>query len=406
MDYTLIFYLLTNSVLFFSNVENNKACNTHATNEQGGQLLPCILKDTVDAACYDDVCKKINKKKISYQLDTFFANRAKATNFNGNILVEKNGIILYSKSFGIENNITKTPLSEDSKFQLASISKQFTACAILQLVEAKKLNLSSTVDQIIPGFPYAGITIQSLLCHRSGLPEYMHVFSSKIKDAYVTDNDEVLSWLAKEKPPIAFKVNTKFTYCNTNYLVLASIVEKVSQEDFACYMRNHIFLPLGMMNSFVITTDNERINQHRTVGYTGSWQEYKTDFFDGVVGDKGVYTTTKDMLLWSKAIYSDCFINSDIMKEAFTPRSFEKPGEKNYGYGFRLLHCQSDSAKLVYHNGWWKGYNTCFYTSPCHKFTIIVFSNKYTRSVYAMQPVLDILLGNKTSAPLLAEGED
>jgi CubicO group peptidase (beta-lactamase class C family) len=406
MDYTILLYIIANSALLFSSIENKSSMNNAILEEHAGELLPCILEDTLDQESYIEVSKKINKKTLSYQLDTFFTNKAKWSNFNGSVLIEKNGVILYNKTFGIENNITKIPLSADSKFQLASISKQFTACAILQLVQAKKIDLNATVDKYIPGFPYAGVTVQSLLCHRSGLPEYMHVFSTKIKDAYVTDNDEVLDWFAKEKPVIAAKPNTKFAYCNTNYLVLASIVEKVSGQDFASYMRKNIFLPLGMVNSFIITTDNENINTHRTTGYTGSWQEYKTDFFDGVVGDKGVYTTTHDMLLWSKAIYSECFIDKSLMTEAFMPRSFEKPGEKNYGYGFRLLHPQSDTNKIVYHNGWWKGYNTCFYTSPYHKYTIIVFSNKYTRTVYAVQPVVDILLGVKSNEVKVEEGAD
>jgi CubicO group peptidase (beta-lactamase class C family) len=143
--------------------------------------LPCILEDTLDQESYIEVSKKINKKTLSYQLDTFFTNKAKWSNFNGSVLIEKNGVILYNKTFGIENNITKIPLSADSKFQLASISKQFTACAILQLVQAKKIDLNATVDKYIPGFPYAGVTVQSLLCHRSGLPEYMHVLPIMMK---------------------------------------------------------------------------------------------------------------------------------------------------------------------------------------------------------------------------------
>lgn len=398
MDYGIILYALLQSVLLLSckEKENTSQLASSSENELCGVLLPCILKDTVTGECYNEVCKNINKKSLSYQLDTFFANKTNATRFNGSILIEKKGIILYSKSFGVEDKTSNQPISDQSKFQLASISKQFTACAILQLVQQNKINLDANVDSYIAGFPYDGVSIKSLLCHRSGLPEYMHVFSSKIKDAYVTDNNEVLSWLKNEKPPIAAKPNTKFAYCNTNYLLLASIVEKISGVDFATYVRKNIFLPLGMLNTHVITTSNEAINQHRTTGYTGSWQAYNTDFFDGVVGDKGVYSTTKDMLLWSKAIYSNCFIDTSLMKEAFTPRSFEKPGEKNYGYGFRLLHPQSDTSKLIYHNGWWKGYNTCFYTSPFHKFTIIVLSNKYTRSVYSVQPIIDILTGTKS----------
>ena len=347
----------------------------------------------------------MNLAVLSRRLDSLFSYRV-GVGFNGNVLIEKNGIIIYKKSFGLENYASKTLLTEDSKFQLASISKQFTAVAVLKLVEEKKLDLSNTVDQFFLGFPYKNITIQSLLSHRSGLPEYMHVFSDKAKPYAVASNQDIINWFIADRPPLASIVNTKFEYCNSNYCLLAAIIEKVSGQDFASFMRKNIFLPLGMTNSFIITTNDTMINNHRTYGYTPKWETHELDFFDGVVGDKGVFTTTRDMYTWSKMLQSSCLVSKESLTQMFLPRSFEKPGRKNYGYGFRLLDAQSDTTKIIYHNGWWKGYNTSFYMSPYAKYTIIVFGNKFNKTVYQAQPIIDILTGKVTDAVEGLEGSD
>jgi CubicO group peptidase (beta-lactamase class C family) len=130
------------------------------------------------------------------------------------------------------------------------------------------------------------------------------------------------------------------------------------------------------------------------------------DFFDGVVGDKGVYTTTSDMYTWSKMLRSSCLVSKETLTQMFLPRSFEKPGRKNYGYGFRLLDTQNDSTKIIYHNGWWKGYNTSFYMSPFAKYTIVVLGNKFNKTVYQAQPIIDILTGKLSESIEGLEGAD
>jgi len=386
---------------------SNHAKPNHATvlNEQCCNLLPCVFDQELNKAKEDSIRCYMNAGVLSRRLDSLFSYRV-AAGFNGNVLIEKNGIIIYKKSFGIENYASKSLLNENSKFQLASISKQFTAIAILKLVEENKLGLSNTVDQFFTGFPYKNITIQSLLSHRSGLPEYMHVFSNKAKPYVVATNQDIIKWFITDKPPIASIVNTKFEYCNSNYCLLAAIVEKVSGQDFASFMRKNIFLPLGMKNSFIITSDDPLINEHRTFGYTPTWETHGLDFFDGVVGDKGVFTTTGDMYTWSKMLQSSCLISKETLSQMFLPRSFEKPGRKNYGYGFRLLDAQNDSTKIIYHNGWWKGYNTSFYMSPFAKYTIIVLGNKFNKTVYQAQPIIDILTGKLSSSSESLESSD
>ncbi len=385
-----------------TNSNQAKTSNNSVLKSECCELLPCVCANDFSSTEELAIKYKMNANAICTRLDSLFLSRVKY-GFNGNVLIAKNGVVLYKKSFGLENFSKKDSLNADSKFQLASISKQFTAVAILKLIEEKKLTLQNTVDQFFPAFPYKNITIKSLLSHRSGLPEYLHVFNSKIRPFSITNNLEVLTWFAEEKPPVAAPVETKFAYCNTNYCVLAAIVENVGGEDFAVYMRKNIFLPLGMNNSFVLTTSDPSINIRRTFGYTPKWEMHDLDFFDGVVGDKGVFTTTTDLYIWSKMLKSNCLLSKETIHEMFQPRSFEKPGRKNYGYGFRMLDAQNDSLKLIYHNGWWKGYNTSFYMSPFNDYTIIVLGNKYNRSIYQAQPIIGFLTGKAETSVIEAE---
>jgi CubicO group peptidase (beta-lactamase class C family) len=360
----------------------------------------CLHEHDPEIAKLDSIRKNLNAAQLVYRLDTLFRAKVKY-GFNGNVLIAKKDVIIYEKSFGLENYATKDSLTPLSKFQLASISKQFTSVAILKLMEEGKLSLQNTVDQYFPGFPYANVTIENLLTHRSGLPEYMHVFSSKMKPYQVADNNQIIDWLISEHPKGMFKVNTKFTYCNTNYVILASIVEKAGGMPFEMYMQQKVFEQLSMKNTFILTGSDARINDHRTFGYTPKWEAYGTDFFDGVVGDKGVYTTTEDMFLWSKMLRGTCFLSANTLRESFLPRSYEKAGVKNYGYGFRSLNYVDYDNRLIYHNGWWKGYNTCFYMCPKDDFVIIILGNKLCRNNYAVQGIIDILKGKAG-----ANGED
>ena len=398
-------FIVFSLLLFFAcnNSNHAKTNNNASLNNECCELLPCICNKDKTPIEELTIKKKMNAETICLRLDSLFSTRVKG-GFNGNVLIAKNGVVVYKKSFGFENYSKKDFLTEDSKFQLASISKQFTAVAILKLIQEKKLSLLNTVDQYFPSFPYKNITIKCLLSHRSGLPEYMHVFSNKIKPFSITNNNEILKWFAEDLPPMAAPVETKFEYCNSNYCVLAAILEHVTGQDFASYMRQTIFLPLGMKNTYVLTTNDPSINVHRTFGYTPKWEMHDLDFFDGVVGDKGIFTTTVDMYTWSKMLKSGCLLSQEIIKEMFQPRSFEKPGRKNYGYGFRMLDPQSDTSKLIYHNGWWKGYNTSFYMSAFYDYTIIVLGNKYNRSIYQALPIIDILVGKVEDGSI--EGED
>jgi CubicO group peptidase (beta-lactamase class C family) len=264
---------------------------------------------------------------LAYQLDTFFKNKYVRGGFNASVLVTKGKEVLYSGNFGYENFATKDTLSSQSSFQLASVSKPFTATAILYLVDQDKLSLDDTLGSFFPDFPYRKITIRDLLCHRSGLPNYLH-FGEKLwtdKASYMT-NDNLVA-LMKKYPAIegTTRPNTHFQYCNTNYALLASIVEKVSGKRFPVFMQETFFTPLGMTNTWIrdVQAPNDKTI---AISYNSKWVVQKDDPFDGVYGDKGLFSSAKDMYKWNLAFYENNILNEQTQIAAYAPRSFERAG--------------------------------------------------------------------------------
>lgn len=364
------------------------SCNDPSPEAHAGSMKK-TEQDSVDRLLIG-----LRAKEKAYQLDTLFKNMHKQKGFNGNVLIVQQGQVLYKNSFGYSNYEKKDSLKLGSAFQIASVSKTFTAAAVLLLKERGKLSLTDSVEKFIPGFPYKGITVAMLLSHRSGLPNYVYFcegYSSRNSD--FLSNDSVIRWMIEHRPEPYAPPGRKFNYCNTNYCLLASIVEKASGMPYAAFMKKNIFEPLSMTNTWVRTFPDTTTYKHRTVAYNMKWKRKTDDCFDGVQGDKGIFSTVEDMYKWDRALYSEKLLKRSTLQEAFAPRSFEKKGRRNYGYGWRMI-TEGDSALVVFHNGWWHGYNATFFRRPADQSAIIVLGNKYCRSVYNVYSVLQILGGN------------
>ncbi|MBP6731827.1 MAG: beta-lactamase family protein [Chitinophagales bacterium] len=331
--------------------------------------------------------------RVYSSLDTYFTNKSIKEGFSGSVLISVKGHPVYEKCFGYCDYRNKDLLTDTNSFQLASVSKTLTATAVLWCAEHDLLSLDDSLNKYFPQLPYNGITVKQLLCHRSGLPNYLYFCSGKCAKGQYLTNQSVIAIMAKEKPALYAKPNKKFEYCNTNYLLLASIVEQVSGKSFKSFMQETFFAPLGMEHTFIYDYSNAG-DRKIAISYNSKWQIQADDCFDGVVGDKGCYSTVHDMFLWDNAFYEEKLLSQPMMREAYAPRSFEHPGKRNYGYGWRLMQ-QSDNSWLVYHNGWWHGNNTVFYRNIQDTAAIIILSNKFNRSVYRVQPVFDILYGLK-----------
>lgn len=312
------------------------------------------------------------------------------SSFNGGILVAKNGTIVYEKYVGFKDLKLKDSLNADVPFQIASTSKTLTSAAVLKLVQEGKIGLNDSVSKYFPGFPYPGITVKSLLDHRSGLPNYLYYMEKGEWDRKkLATNADVLNTLMTWQVPRAYMPEAHFNYSNTNYVLLALLIEKVSGKSYPVYMKENFFIPLGMTNTFVQTMDKPLITQ----SYQRNGAIWTLDFSDGPYGDKNIYSTPRDLLKWDQALYEGKIINPRMLDSAFTPYSNERPGIHNYGLGWRMLLLPNDK-KVIYHNGHWHGFNSAFARLTDENATIIILSNKYNTNVYTTAKKLYNLFGN------------
>ncbi len=332
-----------------------------------------------------DTMSPLNRSIIA-ELDNYYRTQVRA-GFNGSVLVGHNGKIIYERYFGFSNKERRIPLSENSPGQLASVSKTFTSAAILYLYQHKYLNIDDPVNHYLKEFPYPNITIKMLLNHRSGLPDYTKWVPNYNDDMRTPiKNNTVLAMMARYVPRLEFRPNTRFKYCNTNFIVLAKIVEKITDMSYSDFMSAFIFHPLGMDHTFIYDPA-KGLPQQATISYKRNWAREPDMFADGVYGDKGIYSTTEDMFRWDQSLYQGKLLSNEMIELAYGPCSFEKPGIKNYGLGWRML-CYSNGNKIIYHNGWWHGNNTSFYRFIHDNMTIVILGNKFTNSIYHMAPVI------------------
>ena len=302
--------------------------------------------------------------------------------FSGSFLVAKNGRIVYERTSGYSNFAKKNRIDYDTPLHVASISKVATSLAVLRLCDRKLIDLDKDVREYLREFPYEGITVRMLLSHRSGI-QYYGYFTFKTWDLGLTlKNKDVLSLLIKYKFPLNFPPGSKFSYCNTNYALLALIIERVNGKSFPKSMDELIFYPLKMKHSFILdyTTNTDTVSQ----SYNSKWELQRFNYLDAIHGDKNLYTTARDLLKMDNATYSTLFLSDSLRKQMLTGYSYKKNAKGNYGLGMRMV--QVPEMEIYYfHTGWWHGSTGCYATLRADSTCIIALSNKYTRSVYRIK---------------------
>jgi CubicO group peptidase (beta-lactamase class C family) len=207
------------------------------------------------------------------------------------------------------------------------------------------------------------------------------------KNVFATNSD-ILKLLIERKAEIddIQRPDTHFKYCNTNFVLLALIIEKVTGKSYPEYMQTEIFAPLGMKNSFVYSDkDSSKI----TPSFERNGAQFAFNHLDKIYGDKNIFSTPRDLLIWDEGLKRSNFLNSEMLEMAYTPYSNEKAGSRNYGLGWRMM-LQSDGRKLIYHNGWWHGNNTVFLRLLDQDATVIVLGNQYNKGVYKAKEMLSI----------------
>ena len=356
IKYLIVFFIILLSSFVLGNKSENTTSNL-ATNT--------IINDAVVNVEKPITLKRftnLETKKVQHKLDSLLKRINKRHDFHGTILVAKKGKLIYENQIGYADFRKKTTLKSESIYQLASVSKQFTATAIMMLKERGQLKLSDTVSNYFPKFPFKDITIRHLLNHTSGLPKYFWVAEHEWTKKTPPSNNEMMTFLESNSSTASmfFRPGRNFDYSNTGYFVLASIIEKISGIRFSEFLEKNIFKPLQMNNSFVYSYKVDQIKENQLIGYRlyRGWRHLKINgtVNDAIVGDKNIYATHKDLLKWVNGLNNGSLISMKSLEEMYTKGKTKYGRNVPYGFGFRIDAKNDD--KIAYHYGKWNGFST------------------------------------------------
>lgn len=322
------------------------------------------------------------------RMQEYLDSLSKYFRFNGNVLVAENGTVIFKKSYGFARLETGQLLNDSSVFELASVSKQFTATAILLLKNSNKLALTDPLTKYFPGLPYKTVTIYHMLTHTSGLPDYEEAMNKKWDKTKIAFNKDVISFLEKEKMPLLFTPGTRWEYSNTGYVLLASIVEKVSGQPFKDFMAQHIFQPLQMNHTLIYNTRRSLkdtiANYAYGYEYSDSLKQYIMPdsaaamkyviYLDGIQGDGVVNSTTGDLLKWDRSVKAHTLLGAATQNEMLGRQALADTAAKSY-YGFGVFTDSTSLGTILSHSGQWPGYCTYLLRNADKDQTIIVLSN-------------------------------
>ena len=313
-------------------------------------------------------------QNIDSQIDELFED------YTGNVpgaslMIIKDGEIIVEKSYGLAELDTKTAVSPNTNFRLASVTKQFTAMCILQLIEKGDITFKTKLTDIFDNFPEYGktITIKHLLQHTSGLIDYENLIPDTAM-IQVLDND-VLEMM-KQVDSTYFEPGSKYQYSNSAYAVLAMIIEKISGISFAQYLDKNIFKPTGMNNTVAFENGISKVNK-RAMGYKYENEEFifkDQSLTSAVLGDGGIYSSITDLYKWDQILYTDQLISTITLDQAFSKGRLNNSEFIDYGFGWRLIDLKG--YRCVYHTGGTSGFRNVIFRIPEQKFTVIILTNR------------------------------
>lgn len=332
-------------------------------------------------------------------------DRKHTLGFNGTVLVSIDDDFVYEGMRGYADHANDIKITSKTRFQIGSVSKQFTALAILQLYANGKLSLTDSINKFFPNLHFQGFTIHQLLVHRSGLSNYVYFIDKLVKDkSLVVTNRDVIELWNLHKPLAYYPPNKRFDYSNSGYMLLASIIEKVSGMSYPKYMEQNVFEPLGMRETFVCESGTCDTFPNIAKGYNSRWRIVTEAYLNGTYGDKGIYTTARDLLRWNEGIGTGLIIPYDTLKLAFKPMGRPKGAKHNYGYGWRTD--ERNGVTILYHAGWWQGFKSFLVRVPKYKLTIIVLKNTKTGSMFSRQELLRLVIDKYLEKPVEAAVPD
>ena len=315
--------------------------------------------------------------------------------FNGTVLYAEKGKVLYKKAFGVADFRTGTALQTNSAFNLASVSKQFIAMCILILQEQGKLSIDDDIQKYIPELPYKSITIRNLLTHTSGIPEYFEYFQNNRTPLDTLTNERMIKLFAELKPPLDFETSTKWQYCNTNYCLLSSIIQRVSQMPIEKFIHDKIVTPLNLKETYMYNVFLP-VPQNHVIGFSEDNGRKKLDdlnYFDGITGDGNMYSSVEDLFKWEQSLYTEKLVKQSTLQQAFTPVHLNSDSTYPYGFGW-FIEKENES---YWHTGGWSGFINLIYRDVKSKRTFILLSNG--DNVWGLRLARNIIEGKPFSLP-------
>jgi CubicO group peptidase (beta-lactamase class C family) len=354
-----------------------------------------VLNKDIVATQLNILYDKIKARKNIPAFETTFLKLRKNFGFNGSVLISVHDQTIYKGAFGYANLENRDTLNSNSIFQLASVSKQFTAAAIILLEEKGFLEFTDYVTRFYPKFPYKNIRIQDLLAHRSGLPDYRWFIDTLWTDKEKPiSNQKMMKLFELHAPNLYFTPNTRHSYSNTGYAVLSAIVESITKLKFSEFMKLAFFKPIGMNNTSIYSKCESEIQPGNVTGYekNGRWKA-PNDCFNGITGDKNVFSSVEDLFLWDQELYNGRIIQLKNIEKAYMPANPELKGWRNYGFGWRINQT-NPAKKVVYHTGWWRGYRTFFMRNLSDHSSIIILSNTVNYSLNSLQSLYSLVIAD------------
>ncbi|MEN8237350.1 MAG: serine hydrolase domain-containing protein [Pseudomonadota bacterium] len=337
-------------------------------------LLAIVLTAPSLSASLENIVKKYDEK-----FKTFNREQGPGIAF----MVIKDGKIIHQKGYGYADIEQKLPITTDTLFDLASVSKQFTAMAIAILEEQGEIDTNQSIRVYLPDLPEytQSVKVKHLIHHRSGLSEYTNTLFDEKGRQHIC-NDDIIEYI-KTKTSLQFPPNSRFTYCNSNYALLASIVAKVSGMPFEQFIKKAIFFPLDMKASTVLSTATTKEKANLATGYE-QWpffEKCKTLLVDQTAGDGQIATSLKDFYQWIVGIEESKLVSAKTVEKIFTSTGSQPKASSGYGYGWGLR--EVNGHKVVRHTGGWRGTSTYVAGNREQKLWVVAFSNyEYGLSVY------------------------
>ncbi len=349
-------------------------------------------------------------QKNSTDFEDYMQGQSSLYGFNGNVLIAKNGQIIYQKSFGYADFTTKKLLDKNTMFDIGSITKEFTAVGILSLIDQGKLSYADTLGKFFPQLPYTNITIRQLLTHTSGIPDGYELVEQYFDHEKVADNNDLINLLATYKPALYFTPGTDLQYSGTGFNLLASIIEKISGQSYSDFMNEHIFNPLGMSQTMVANFPrNEKILPNLAHGfmYEDSTKKYIpadsifhdwATYFTGITGEGMIISTTGDLLKWDRALKDHPILSAARQAEMVSVQAVKKTFPKvQFGYGLRAG--KNETGAYVFHNGWYPGFASMLIRYVNEDVTVIVLSNNLSHAEFLADGLATIALNKKIVMP-------